>query len=368
MGLSSSRQRTTQTSTGNATTTPQVPGYIQQPVSDYYGRVGNLATQTPGSNTFAPSQLQQQAFTGAGNLGAGRANLAQGADATRGLLDYTPDNVTAGQLSNTNLDPYMNPFQSNVIDSLLGDFSQANDLGINSLRAIGQGVHGGSRQAVAAGQLVGDNTRNLAGQIANLRSQGFNNAQQAAQFDIQNRLGADTFNSQQGLAGANFRGNMASQLGQLGATQGADERANLGLMGDLGAQQQQANAMSDPAMQQAAWLQQLQSLLGLNPAALIGQNVQSSGTQTGTTTSNPGLMGILGPILQGAGQAFASDIRLKRDIVPRSDTINGTPLYEYSYIWDEPGVRHVGVMAQEAPPHAVIVMDNGYLAVDYGAL
>mgnify|MGYP000246308886 CR=1 FL=1 len=56
------------------------------------------------------------------------------------------------------------------------------------------------------------------------------------------------------------------------------------------------------------------------------------------------------------------------DIEVISDTINGTPLYEYSYIWDEPGVRHVGVMAQEAPPHAVIVMDNGFLAVDYGSL
>ena len=302
MGLSSSRQRTTQTSTGNATTTPQVPGYIQQPVSDYYGRVGNLATQTPGANVFGPSQLQTQAFTGAQNLGAGRANITQGADATRGLLDYTPDNVTAGQLSDTNLDPYMNPFQTDVIDSLLGDFSHANDLGLNSLRSMTpNGAYGGSRQAVSAGQLVGDNTRTLTGQLANLRSNNFQQAQQGAQFDIQNRLGADTFNSQQGLAGAQFQGNMANQLAALGATGDANDRANLGLMGDLGAQQQQANAMSDPAMQQAAWLQQLQQLLGLNPAALIGQNVQSSGTQTGTTTSNPGLAGILGTLFQGGG-------------------------------------------------------------------
>lgn len=367
MGLSTSKTKSSSTSKGTATTTPQVPGYIQGPVSDYFGRVGNLASQTPGANAFAPSQLQQQAFSGAGSLGAGRANITQGADATRGLLDFTPDSVQAGQLSSTDLNPYMDPFQSNVIDSLLGDFSHANDLGINSLRAIGQGVHGGSRQAVAAGQLVGDNTRNLTGQIANLRSQGFQNAQQAALQDINNRLGADQFNSQQGLAGANFRLGAAGQLGNTGIAQDANDRANLGLMGDLGAQQQQANAMSDPAMQQAAWLQQLQQLLGLNPAALIGQQVNSTGSQQGTqSTSDP--MGAIGTILNAAATAYASDRRLKKDIVPRGDTINGTPLYEFSYIWDEPGVRHVGVMAQEAPPHAVIVMDNGYLAVDYGAL
>lgn len=302
MGISGSRQRTTTTSSGNATTTPQVPGYIEQPVRNYYGQVGNLFNQTPGQQAFQPSQLQQQAFAGAGNLGnAGRSNLTQGADAVRGLLDYTPDSVQAGQLSDTNLDPYMDPYQSSVIDSLLGDFSHANDLGINSLRAIGQGVHGGSRQAVAAGQMVGDNTRTLTGQLAGLRSQGYQNAQQAALTDIGNRLNADTFNSQQGLAGANFRLGAGQTLGNMGIAQNADERANLGLMGDLGAQQQQSNAMSDPAMQQAAWLSQLQQLLGLNPGALIGQNVQSSGTQTGTTTSNPGLSGILGTLLQGGG-------------------------------------------------------------------
>ena len=300
MGLSSSKQKTQSTSTGTANTTPTVPGYIQQPVSNYYGQVGNLMNgPTPGANVFGPSQLQTQAFAGAGNLGAGRANITQGADATRGLLGYTPDSVTAGQLADTNLDPYMNPYQSNVIDSLLGDFAHANDLGLNSLRSMTpNGAYGGSRQAVSAGQLVGDNTRTLAGQIANLRSQNFNQAQQGAMFDIGNRLGADQFNSQQGLAGANFRLGAAGQLGNMGVAQDANDRANLGLMGDLGAQQQQSNAMSDPQMQQAAWLSQLQQLLGLNPAALIGQNVQSSGTQTGTTTQSNSPWGTL---LSGLG-------------------------------------------------------------------
>ena len=63
-------------------------------------------------------------------------------------------------------------------------------------------------------------------------------AQQGAQFDIGNRLNADQFNSQQGLNGANFRLGAAGQLGNMGVAQDANDRANLGLMGDLGAQQQ----------------------------------------------------------------------------------------------------------------------------------
>lgn len=366
MGISGSKQKTVQTSTGNATTTPQVPGYIQQPVSDYYGRVGNLATQTPGANVFGPSQLQQQAFTGARSLGAGTGNITQGADATRGLLGYTPDSVQAGQLSSTNLDPYLDPYQSNVIDSLLGDFSHANDLGINSLRAIGQGVHGGSRQAVAAGQMVGDNTRTLTGTLADLRSRGFQNAQQSALTDIGNRLSADTFNSQQGLAGANFRLGAAGQLGNMGIAQDANERANLGLLGDLGQQEQQANAMSDPAMQQAAWLSQLQQLLGLNPAALIGQNVQSSGTQTGTTTSSPGLLQILGTAAQAAGALGFSDRRLKRNIEYSHTDERGNRWYDFDYLWGGP--RQRGVMADEAPAHAVIMHPSGYAMVRYDML
>lgn len=372
MGISGSKQRTSSTSTGSATTTPQAPAWLTAPVQNYYGQVGGLFDQTPGQNVFGPSALQQQAFAGARNLGAGGSNITQGADAVRGLLDYAPDSVTAGQLSETNLDPYMNPYQSNVIDSLMGDFAHANDLGINSLRAIGQGVHGGSRQAVAAGQMVGDNARALTSQISNLRSQGFQNAQQAALQDIQNRLGADQFNSQQGLAGANFRLNAGQTLGNMGLAGDANDRANLGLLGDLGAQEQQANAMSDPAMRQAAWLAQLQQLLGLNPAALIGQQVNSSGTQTGTTSGGSnGLLGGLGSLFQGLGAigvAVPSDRRLKREIEPTGEHINGTPLYTYAYVWDEPGVKRVGVMADEAPAHAVHKHPSGYLMVNYGDL
>jgi hypothetical protein len=59
---------------------------------------------------------------------------------------------------------------------------------------------------------------------------------------------------------------------------------------------------------------------------------------------------------------------LKREIEPTGEHINGTPLYTFAYHWDEPGTVRRGVMADEAPAHAVIMHPSGYAMVDYGAL
>lgn len=283
--MSKRKSKSTTTATESATQKPIAPGYIEQPVMDYFGRVSSLmGGQGPSSASFQPSALQRQAFSGTANLGTnGAVGEAQGA--TRALLNFTPDRVTAGQLNDTNLDPYMNPFQRDVIDAASADFDNANRMGLNVLASrTPNGAFGGSRAAVSQGQLVGDNTRNFATQLAALRSGNFAQAQDAARLDIGNRLGADTFNSTQGLNGANFRLGAANQLGNQGIAGDANTRANLGLQADLGAQERDANMAADPAMQQAMWLRQLQALLGLSPEALIGQ--QRDGTSTGTTRSS----------------------------------------------------------------------------------
>lgn len=84
-----------------------------------------------------------------------------------------------------------------------------------------------------------------------------------------------------------------------------------------------------------------------------------------------GLFG--GGLFGGGGSLFRSatsfsDRRLKRDIVPLGPDAKGQPWYEFAYIWDEPGVRHVGVMADEAPPHAVHEHPSGFLMVNYAAI
>jgi hypothetical protein len=112
----------------------------------------------------------------------------------------------------------------------------------------------------------------------------------------------------------------------------------------------------------------------------------SQSTQQGPGTNR--LMSGLGGAATGAGIASAlgatgpwgwaaaglggllglSDRRLKREIVPLGSNINGTPLYQFAYLWDAPGEKRIGVMADEAPAHAVHTHPSGYQVVDYGAL
>lgn len=102
-------------------------------------------------------------------------------------------------------------------------------------------------------------------------------------------------------------------------------------------------------------------------AAMGNFNAQQAAQQS----MNSGLMG-----LAGAG-IMASDVRMKENIKPVGYLPNGLPVYEYEYkaeFKDHPLAGHgkfVGVMAQEveeAIPAAVITLNNGYKAVNYGML
>lgn len=373
MGLSSSKKKTSQTSTGTATTTPQLPSWLEGPTSQYYGQVGNLLSQhgSTGLPERGPSQLQQQAFGQAGGLSSFNQSLSDAMGSTRGLLNFEPGSVEAGQLSQTDLSPYMNPYTQNVIDTSLNDLNRFRQGAIsnNQGAATMSGAYGGSRHGVADAETNRGFLDQASSLVANLRNTGFQNAQQGAQFDISNRLNADQFNVNSGITGAGVRMGAANQLGQLGLSNDANARANIGTQADLGAQQRGIDAENDPVMRQMQFLAQLRSLLGINGSDVIGQQVDSSGTSNTTETSSPSLINTIGSIVQTiGGLQKISDRRLKRDIVPLDADINGTPLYEFSYLWDEPGVRHVGVMAQEAPPHAVITLAGNWLAVDYGKL
>lgn len=81
------------------------------------------------------------------------------------------------------------------------------------------------------------------------------------------------------------------------------------------------------------------------------------------TTLEPGEM-------CGVGfSATASDARLKEDIVPVGVHESGLGLYEFRYLGETK--RYRGVMAQEVlhhTPEAVVVMPNGYYAVNYRML
>ena len=110
-------------------------------------------------------------------------------------------------------------------------------------------------------------------------------------------------------------------------------------------------------------------------AAQMGYNAQMgdfNAKNAAQANFNSGLMS-----LGGAGIMAASDIRMKENIVAIGTLPNGLPFYQFEY---KPEFKdhllaghgkHIGVMAQEVQavmPEAVIQLDNGYLAVDYGKL
>ena len=110
-------------------------------------------------------------------------------------------------------------------------------------------------------------------------------------------------------------------------------------------------------------------------ATQMGYNAQLgdyNSQQAAQQNFNSGLMG-----LGGAGVMAFSDIRTKENITRIGTLPNGLPFYQFEYISkfkDHPLAghgTHTGVMAQEVQaliPDAVVTLNDGYLAVDYGKI
>ena len=110
-------------------------------------------------------------------------------------------------------------------------------------------------------------------------------------------------------------------------------------------------------------------------ATQMGYNAQMGAANAQNAANNAMTQGLFS--LGGAALIGASDIRMKENIKHIAWLPNGLPVYTYEYkdeFKDHPLAghgTHTGVMAQEVEamyPNAVITLDNGYKAVDYGQL
>jgi len=279
---------------------------------------------------------------------------------------YQPQQVQAGQLAQTDLSPYMNPYNQAVLQTSLDALNQQRMMGLNqaSDAAIKARAFGGSRQAIQEGVVNAAAQQQAAQLTANLMQQGYSQAQAAAQADITRQMEASRLNQAAGLSGAQLGISGAQTLGGLA---GAGQESFLGgAASALAAQeaiqrQQQAEldaARQAYAEQQAFPLQQLQIPLSALGATPYG------GTQTQTTSggSGSGLMTGLGALstgvsilsgLKGLG-AFAalapfSDERMKTDVQKiGKDKETGVDMYAYRYKGDPKTYpKVVGPMAQD---------------------
>ena len=162
-----------------------------QPLQQYQGAmVADVSPQT------------QQAWNLAGNSG----NVGQDAQSAAqagylNTLGQTPQNVQAGQLSNTNLQPYMNPYTQSVINSTLPIMQQNLGLQQNQAQnaANSAGAFGGSRQAIQQGVTQAQGAQNMAQMAQQLNQANFTQAQAGAQGDIANTLKAQQGNQSAAL-------------------------------------------------------------------------------------------------------------------------------------------------------------------------
>ena len=173
---------------------------------------------------------------------AGLDPLQQQAEAlaTSGVGSYKPFlEDAAASTGPAAYQQFMSPYQQDVIDTTLAEFDRQTQKGIPALaqQAISRGAFGGARQGVQEAEFLSNQARNRAALEAQLRQQGFTQAQNLAQtaFGQQRQLSAD----QLALGGAQqgFLGQDVGALSTLGGLNQAQAQAELSAQQQLAQQQ-----------------------------------------------------------------------------------------------------------------------------------
>ena len=194
-----------------------------------------------------------QAATAAQNLGAGQ--LGQAAQTVGGLGAF--QTAAAGLTGPQAYQPFMSPYQSQVIDATLTEYDKQGRAGEQAIKdqAVALGGFGGGREGAMLGQYQSDRLADRAALQASMLQQGFGKAQQAAQQAFQNQ--GQLF-GQQGAVSAAQQG-LANQYGQQAQNLfGLSNFARTGMgqdvsaLGSLGALRQGMTQAQLSADQQAA--------------------------------------------------------------------------------------------------------------------
>ena len=296
------------TQTTQSQSVQQLPPWINQAAQQNYGFAQNVAQQPlqqyQGQMVAdVGPQLQQSWNTAAtgGGVGQDQYNAAQAG--LLGVMGQQPQQVQAGQLSNTNLQPYMNPYTQSVINNTLPLMQQQNALNQNQQAnaANSANAFGGSRQGVQQGVAQAQGAQNIGQMAAQLNQANFAQAQQGAQFDITGQNQANLANQAAQQNQGNLNLQAASGLGALGNQAQLSQARNFTEQMTAGQmQQQQAQNQINAQMakfQTAAnypnqQLSVLQSALGMTP---YEQGQQGSSTTADADRRQPSADGARRP-------------------------------------------------------------------------
>tara|TARA_R100001463_G_scaffold16933_1_gene43701 strand:+ start:4451 stop:5368 length:918 start_codon:yes stop_codon:yes gene_type:complete len=173
-----------------------------------------------------------------------------------------------------------------------------------------------------------------------------------------------------GIAQQERQGNLMARQGSM----------QLQMLERQGAGQADMTERGGAAMVQSAEMGRQSTLLGIEYGGMAGANagVQSAyanqmagfGHQSSMLNSQVGMWGqILGGAAQGLTSPPGSDRRLKKNINKIGKSPSGLNIYSFEYINPKYGKGlFQGVMSDEIPKEAVVLMENGYDAVNYNML
>ena len=212
-----------------------LPDYLQDTAKDYAKQATATYSVPINTGTFTGRQF----VAGEDPLQTQAIGLA-----TQGVGSYAPYLSAAQQAITTQggltgpqaYQPFMSPYQTDVIDETLRQYDLSRQGGQQAIRdaAVGSGNFGGGREGAMMGQYDADTLANRAGIRAGLLQQGYGQAQAAAQQAFQN----------QGL--------LAGQQFGLSNFQRAGLGADIGALGQLGSLRQGLSQAQLTADQQAA--------------------------------------------------------------------------------------------------------------------
>ena len=184
--------------------------FIEDAGKDYATQLKGLTSVPLDTGKFAPTvaaqdPLQAQAYSlGQAGVGAYQPYLTQ-AGAYSGPAGY---------------ESFMSPYQQDIIDTTMADFDKRASQGILGIgqAAAQSGNLGGGREGVMRSEYQSQSDLNRAMLLAQLRQQGFGQAQQAAQTGFNQQM-------QMGQQLPAWQAGDISQLGQLGGIQQAQAQA-----------------------------------------------------------------------------------------------------------------------------------------------
>jgi hypothetical protein len=254
-----------------------VPGYLEETAKDYATQAA-AAYKTPlqpstfmGSQFVAPMDPLQTTAIGMAQQGVGSYTpylQAAQAGLTQADTDVGAARTTAGGLGAltgpTAYQPFMSPYQQDVIDTTLTEFDKQAQIRQQQLRDASLGVpgaFGGGREGVQQAEYQTGSDLNRAALQAQMLQQGYGQAQSAAQ---------QAFANQQAI-GAGQLGLGQAEMGLGGAQMGLSNFQRAGMGADIGALGQLGALRQGQAQAQLTAEQQMKQTQAYEPYGRLGQ-------------------------------------------------------------------------------------------------